>query len=191
MRKLLISMTLALGLFVPAAALATPVVLEVQQGSSGMFSYSLLHAAGGCELDGFWRCGEIFGAINGTLTADQTGNVFDSIAGTLTFNSANHTVSGALDFGVAAGEIMGSLTIGSMGTFYFYQDRHGTTVANTYDGVDMVYLWGQNFAPSLTPTGDAVDLAFKVSPAIPEPSAAVVFGLGILLVGARGRRTRR
>jgi hypothetical protein len=72
--------------------------------------------------------------------------------------------------------------------------RHGTTVANTWNAsAGLMYLWGQNFGPTGTPPpgGLGIDLGANVAP-IPEPTAALVFALGTLLVASgrthRGRR---
>lgn len=72
--------------------------------------------------------------------------------------------------------------------------RHGTTVANTWNpATGLMYLWGQNFGPTATPPpgGLGIDLGANVAP-IPEPTAALVFCLGTLLVagGRRGRARR-
>ncbi len=196
------SVILVLALLAPSATLAVPVQLDVLGGSAGGLGFSTLHAATGCELGGFWRCGartpiETSAASGLSLTANFDGtNRFDSIAGNLMVGGVSRVVSGALDFGVAAGQTIGQIQISGFGTFSFVNDRHGTQVANTWNpgatGSGIAYLWGQTFAPTgpgmKPPAGWGVDFGLSARP-IPEPSAAVAFGIGALLVAAaRGRR---
>ncbi|MCP5058056.1 MAG: hypothetical protein GY937_15225 [bacterium] len=187
------SLTVLVLLMAPIQALAIPVTLDVQTGSVPGFSYSWLHAADACGSGGYWMCGTTPNqTVTGSLTANQTGNAFSGISGNLLIGATSQVVSGSLDFSVASGASLGSLTIGSLGTFDFV-NQNMSGPANGFSG-GVISLWGQNFAPSKTPVkgGYGIDLSFKVSPAIPEPSAALVFGLGALIVrtGAR-RRTRK
>jgi len=188
----LAALLLVAGLLAPASALAARVDVTLFNGTSGNFGHSTLHSADGCELNGYWRCGSQKAGVVGLLQADLNGIAFTNITGNVTINAVSYAVSGALDFGVAAGQQIGSLTIGSLGTFDFMNLRHGTTVANTWDPTTgLLYLWGQDFAPTSTaPAGGlGIDLGANVAP-IPEPTAALVFGLGTLLV-ASGKRRRR
>ncbi len=177
-------------LLCPTAALSIPVTLSVQTGGVPGFSYSWLHTADACPHGGYWMCGtQPNQAVTGSLTANQNGNAFAGIAGSLVIGGTRHVVSGSLNFSVAAGASLGNLTIGSLGTFDFVNAQLSGP-ANGYAG-NVISLWGQNFAPSKTPVkgGYGVDLSLKVSPAIPEPTAALVFALGALV--ARGAARRR
>jgi len=194
---------LLLVLLLPSSVFALPVRLDVFNGSSGGMGFSSVHETTGCELNGYWRCGPStpIAATAGTgfgLTANFDGvSRFDQITGSLSIGGVSHVVSGALDFGVAAGQQIGELTVQGFGTFLFVNDRHGTAIANTWNPTAPrtgdLYLWGQTFAPTAPgakpPAGWGIDLGMSARP-IPEPSAALVFGLGALLVGANRRRGR-
>ena len=181
---------LTLALLLPTGALASPVTMEVLNGSVPGFGFSWLHAPTGCESDGYWMCGNPKHQITGSLTADQVGSAFDDIMGQFTIDATVYEVTGSLDFGVAAGASIGSLTVGSLGTFDFVNVNFSGP-ANGYVG-DTIYLWGQNFAPTVDPPKDGwgIDLGMKVQPAIPEPGAFAVFAIGALMVGHTARRRR-
>jgi len=101
--RLLLPVLLLAGLLVPGSALATPVSVTLFNGTSGNFGHSTIHSADGCQLNGYWRCGSSSAGVVGVLQADLNGVSFTNITGNVTINAIQHSVSGALDFGVAVG----------------------------------------------------------------------------------------
>jgi hypothetical protein len=197
------SIVLFLALALPTSTLAVPVRLDLQSGSQGGMGFSTIHNASGCELNGYWRCGNPRYDIKSTassglfLTADFNAGAFTSITGNMIVGGVQQSISGALDFSVGAGQTIGQLTVSNYGTFTFVNDRHGTQIANTWSpsgstGTGNFFLWGQTFAPTAAglappPGGWGMDLGVS-SRAIPEPSAALAFGIGALLIGASRKR---
>jgi len=187
-------LSLVVALALPAGAWAVPVTLAINTGSQGGMSFSFLHSADSCELNGFWRCGSNINAVTaGALTADQSGIAFSNIQGSFSAGGTTYAVTGgSLDFGAAAGTVLGHLDVTGLGTFTFYNLRHGTQIANTFDAASGTgFLWGQTFAPSsVAQKGWGIDLGFTAAPAIPEPNAALLFGVGGLIVLRRSRRSK-
>ncbi len=187
------SLFLALTLLVPTGALAGSVSFEVLTGVGPEYDFSSVHNSVGCYRDGVWYCGGDTRDITGNLTGEQDGLVFTDIKGQVVINNVSHKVSGNLDFSVAKGAKVGSIEIGEYGVFHFMNVKQwGPT--NSYNGdEDLIALWGETVSTEGDGVGGwATDLGLRVSPApgIPEPGAALVFGLGALIVG-RASRSRR
>ncbi len=190
LRTLLILAALAL----PAAASAATVHLHSLTGSVPGFGFSTIHSLDGCPNGGFYMCGsETHAVTQSILTAQQVGSAFHNIHGSVSVDGVQRQVSGDLDFGVAPGAAIGHLTIAGWGTFQFL-NLHFSGPANGFSD-DKLWLWGQTYDPQLQlepGEGDwGLDIAFEVTPAMPEPSGALAFGLGALIVRAGTRRLRR
>ena len=184
---------LLLALCVPLSASAATVKLTSLTGSVSGFSFSSLFTPNGCQSGGFYLCGSQSQAVTGaTLIANQSGSAFNNINGSVLIGGMRHKLTGNLDFEASQGAPIGQLTIRGIGTFDFVNTAF-TGPANGYTD-NKVWLSGQTFSPQVQPGNEDLGLgiAFEVTPAIPEPSAALAFGVGALLVraGARRRPTR-
>lgn len=192
---------LLVSLALPSSAAAVPVEVLLGLDLPG----NVLYDASACHKHGFWLCGDDERRVTGRLEGELDGAAFRALRGTFEVDGRRHDATGFLDFGVAPGGRIGELHIGDLGTFEFFHDRFGRgTFINVYDpDAGHFALWGQNFAPTNERPSDARGLQLRaavtpipvdpsgVTPAIPEPGAFVVFGAGVLLVGAALRRARR
>lgn len=180
---------LLLALCVPLSTSAATVNLTSLTGSVSGFSFSSIYSPDGCQSGGFYLCGSQSQAVTGaTLIANQTGSAFDNISGSVLIGGMRHKLTGNLDFEAPQGAPIGQLTIRDIGTFDFVNTAF-TGPANGYSD-NKVWLSGQTFSPQVQPgTEDfGLGIAFEVTPAIPEPSAALAFGIGALLIRASTRR---
>jgi hypothetical protein len=184
-----------LALALPFVANAMSVEIEILSGSGGGFSYSWLHTAVGTEVHGFHPSGSKTHALRGTLQGELTESELIIHTSTLQATTLGTgevlalTLEGTLDFGVPVGESMGFLEYalegGESGAFEFYNISFGGGPANDI-GEHEIHLWGQNFerfgeAGEITARG--MDLGGAIRP-VPEPSAAMHFAAGGLLLAA-------
>ncbi len=151
------------------------------------------------------------------LTGDLTDSVLTIDGGSLSLNHDSTLIlkSSVLDFNVADASLIGGIgyelvdAVGSVesGSFYFYNfvlSRAGECLANGYCPDTGEYrLWGNNWENALAdkPEGNVtvdgfiatrhrgIDLGGNISAPVPEPSAALLFGIGFLVAG-RGLRPR-
>ncbi|MFQ5697145.1 MAG: hypothetical protein ACE5IL_02540 [Myxococcota bacterium] len=186
---------LAIGVPLPAGAL--PVAIDLSMGTNGSFGFSDLHAATGSEIlvngNSYFASGTA-SMLTGTLFADLQGNVFSGIHGALRYSGALGSgsltvVGGSLDFGVAPDTMLGSLKTLELGEFFYLNHTFAGT-ANSFDGQNL-RLWGNNWNAITEIAGPTnrfgSDLGGRVRP-VPEPTAALVFGVGSLLVSGALRR---
>ena len=193
---------LALLILLPLTAAATSVTMSVEpwQTYDGNFGYSVIHAP----------TGEIQYGFSGPtqyLTGDLTGSVLTLDGGSLALNGGSifNVQASVLDFGVGNGQLIGALGYqlvdvgGSVenGSFYFYNHDYsdGQCDANGLCSDSGVYrLWGSNWDDGSADgqkirVNRGIDLGGQiVSAPVPEPSAALLFGLGSLVVGRRRHR---
>ena len=187
----------ALALALPFAASAMSVEIEILSGSGDGFSYSWLHTAVGSEIEGFHPAGSKTHALSGTLYGELTETELIIHTSTLeattldTQEVLSLTLEGTLDFSVPDGDSMGflyySLEGGESGAFEFYNVAFGGGPANDI-GEHELHLWGQNFERYAEPgtfagTTRGMDLGGAIRP-VPEPSAAMLFAAGGLLLAA-------
>lgn len=192
---------LLFAMLLPAGALAVPVpvVLTAVQGQTDGVKHSNLHDAVRCNpADTLFMCGGNRQSVAGVLTADFEAGVFSNIMGTLDVDGVPQAVTGNLDFNVAGGMIIGTLTIGSAGTFEFFN----LALAGVFNSADQVtqtmYLWGQNFG--MTPAGQdapagalGTDLVFTWDDAPPVAAEPSMVGgvLGLFGLASFARRRSR
>ena len=157
----------------------------IESGSQGGFGYSSLHVAlPRCD----YMCGSTLSKLSGTLTLDFDGVNYtaltsSTLSGTngyeLTILSGSVTAAGdgALDYQLTKG------AMSSTGSFAF----DGSVSVGPANSINpsFIALWGWNADPVFGDIG--IDLGGPGA-SIPEPSAALVFGLGTLVVGRRVRR---
>ncbi len=180
----------ALVVLLPAAMLAGPVRIEVSQMTFPDFVGSAVHATNGCEVDGFYLCGNFEKPVRGVLFAEYEDGVFSEMRGKMWWHDRPGVLidvyGGHLDFNVPEGDWLGTIDLGSLGEFEFLNAQFAGP-ANSFDGETLV-LFGQNHAPSTNAVtnGLGIDITATVSP-IPEPTAALAFGFGTLLVMGRRR----
>ena len=137
-------------------------------------------------------------SLDETSLALDGGALFTLKASVLDFGVANGAKIGQLDYALAAG---GSVEEGSF-HFYNFDFTNGSCDANGYCAASGQYrLWGNNWDNGVAdrPDGNVlvdgvvatrhrgIDLGGRIAP-VPEPSAALLFGLGALAVGAGIRR---
>ena len=193
MRTLLLSI-LMLGLSISPAS-AELIRFTLEQGSDGRFGYSSIHDAD----DSTPMSGPLVGALSGTLD-------FDYDAGTDVYTVVGSTVAidpaSGYQFAILGGSIQGN-GIGSLDFELTGAGRFAQTSTILFDGPDPVCCGagGPNFmtngvmrlwGASTLAQGDGrigIDLGGSGAP-VPEPSAALVFALG-LLVASRSAARRR
>lgn len=225
MRKLMFC--LVLWILTPLTSLATPVSISVEPWKTidGNFGFSVIHGATGglMQMGGmdFYAGGSIeyeFSSPTQLMTGDLDGFVlnFDAYSLLLDGGYIFSIEDSALDFGVAGGELIGTLGYeivdisqgGNVesGSFYFYNFDYtnGSCDANGFCSDSGQYrLWGNNWDNSLgdksegnvyvdgvqTTRHRGIDLGGAIVAApVPEPSAALLFGFGSLIVGSGIRR---
>ena len=187
----------------PIASSSTPIELGLTSGSSGNLSFSFLHNATGAVQteDGadFFRGGSTQ-VIAGSITATwDDANLFTNLSsGTISVTGgADFAVTGgSLDFGVAAGALIGTIVTDTYGTFYFYNYAFssGATPANGFYPADPnhpLHLWANNWdnkneaKPSSGAKG--IDLGLRLT-VVPEPNTALLFGMCIVAIKVGARR---
>ncbi len=184
------------------AAQAVPIAYEIQVGSSNGFTYSYLHSATGTAgMAPYYPSGSLLFELTGTVSGTWDGSVLtvssstlqaealtaSGLAGnynlTFTGGSVQANGLGTLDFTFDAPGYPGS------GTFYFFAEDF-VDQANSVSG-DTLALWGNNWDnwADSRPTSGALGIDLKgTGAAVPEPGAALAFGVGALLIGATTRR---
>jgi hypothetical protein len=201
MRRLTLMVGLLSLLAAPSSAAPILVDLSITSGSSGGFGYSFLHAAtSSCTSIGgtqFCMNGAKYSiSIGSSLTGTLDGLHLYGISGTLDVIGGGDIIvtDGFIHFNASDPDTFGGkLVTSTHGTFYFL-DHTFAGPANSFDGTD-AFLWGNNW-DSGTAAGHAdpdwgIDLGLRVTPAlVPEPSAAGLFSIGILLAGTFARNRR-
>ncbi len=209
----------------PLAAFASPVSISVEPWRTvdGNFAFSVIHGATGSLMQRggveFYAGGPVQYGFSGPtqfLTGDLTADVLSLEAGSLALDGGSifNVQTSVLDFGVAGGDLIGSLGYewvdvgGSVetGSFYFYNFEYTNEGcdANGFCSDSGEYrLWGNNWENAVEDQakGNVVINGIResrqrgialggrvVSAPVPEPSAALLFGFGALVVGGRLRR---
>ena len=223
-KKMMLSLVVLFAL--PLSAQATPVSISVEPWRTldGNFGFSVIHSAtaglmqrGGMDLYAGGSIQYGFAGPTQFMMGDLTGDVLSLEASSLALDGGSifNVQNSELDFGVANGELIGSLGYelvdsgGSVetGSFYFYNFdlTSGRCDANGFCSNSGEYrLWGNNWENAVADSqkGNVVidglrdtrlrgiDLGGNVASApVPEPSAALLFGFGSL-VACRGLRRR-
>ncbi|MGH0037513.1 MAG: hypothetical protein ACQGVK_20995 [Myxococcota bacterium] len=173
--------------------------ITLQSGSEGGFGFSTLHSAeAACSFIGdnqFCMNGSFEDAMSGSLTGLRDGLRIEGITGDIALASGNtlSVTGGVFDFSGESQEFDSYLET-NYGTFHFWNHTFAGP-ANGFDGTTL-RAWGNNWAnEGLGNPGDGykpwgMDIGAVVSEApVPEPGAAAVFGLGLLItrVGVRRR----
>ena len=161
-------------------AKATPVEFVLQTGSQSGFTYSLIHT---CE---HWNCmsGVATDWLSGTLEGhmDAEGRLLD-LSGTIySDRGTSFLTTGYFDF--TTGGDGGALHLEGLGLFEF-ANMPMAGPANSFQNGEL-FAWG-----GITRGGQYVlgmDIGGRVVPAVPEPSAALLFGIGAVVIGGRVRR---
>jgi hypothetical protein len=180
-------------------AVAVPIVFQIESGTADGFGFSSLHDAD----DNSPMSGASLGSLSGTLTLDYDGaDTYSFLASSVTLASAIYVFE--ITGGVLQSDGAGFLDFALTGAGPFAHTGSilytgGTPVCCGADGPNWVTptalrLWG---ASNIAPSGDVagvpkrigMDLGGSASP-VPEPSAALLFGAGmVVLRGALlGRR---
>ena len=197
--SILIALAISTFLMVASPALAMPISYELQSGSEGGFGFSSLHDAD----DSTPMSGASLGSLSGTLVLDYDGiDTFTFVSSSVTLASADYAF--ALNGGQLMSDGGGFLSFELTGAGPYAQSgaiifSGGAPVCCGVDGPNRIdptelRLWGASNGP--ISGGDpklakrfGMDLGGSAAP-IPEPSAALVFGVGLLVVqrSVRGRR---
>lgn len=173
--------TLAVGLL-SSAAQAIPVALTIGDGYVPGFKYSQLHTCHDQSCMSGWNLGD----MSGELIGDLKDGVLLNLEGEIHIGGVVNTTyqtSGYFDF--TDGGAGGKLLLEGLGEFEFANTILAGP-ANSFDGTN-IYAWGGLHGNCGYRYG--MDLGGTVGP-VPEPSAALLFGMGTLVVGAHSRRRR-
>ena len=194
--KLILATTACLILASPA--LAVPIVFELQSGVENGFGFSGLHDAD----DSSPMSGSHIGSLSGDLTLDYDGvDTYSFLASTVSLASATYSFtitggtlhtdgSGFLDFVLA-----GAGPYAQVASIVF---AGGAPVCCGADGPNRVSptelrLWGaSNIAPSGGVAGVSKRIGMDLGAAapVPEPSAALLFAVGALVMRGAAQRKR-
>lgn len=173
----------AASLMLAGMASAVPIVFEIQShGSVPGFGFSLMHECATTSCMSGSSLGRLSGSLDGHLEDGMllglTGDVYIGGATNQTF-----AVTGSFDF--TPGGSGGTLLFAGLGEFEF-ANQIISGPANSFDGTQL-YAWGGIAGPQGAGYVAGIDIAGSVA-AVPEPSAALLFGIGTLVVGAGTRR---
>ncbi len=186
-------------LFLASPALAVSIVFELQSGVEGGFGFSSLHDAD----DSSPMSGASLGSLSGTLTLDYDGvDTYSFIASTVSLSSASYS------FEITGGELHsdggGYLDFILSGTGPYVQTASiefagGAPVCCGADGPNRVSpteirFWGLSNIPvsgGVDGYAKRIGMDLGAGSPIPEPTAALVFAVGALLVrgGIRNKRS--
>ena len=187
-------------LLVASPALALPISFVIESGSEGGFGFSSLHDSD----DNSPMSGSTLGALSGTLVLDYDGvDTYTFVSSTVALTSATYTF--AITGGALQTDGTGYLDFDLTGAGPYAQSSSllftggtpvccGATGPNRIDPTEL-RLWGASDVP--ISGGDpslakriGADLGAAAAP-VPEPSAALVFATGMLVVQQAIRRKRR
>ncbi len=183
MRHLIQTLLVSLAcLLASSSSTAIPVELILETGSKRGFTYSLIHT---CT---HWSCmsGVATDWLSGTLEGhlDEEGRLTD-LSGTIhSDQGTSWAATGFFDF--TPGGVGGELLLEGFGTFEF-ENRAMSGPANGFENGEL-FAWGGMSRGGQFVRG--IDIGGRVVPAVPEPSAALLFGLGALVIGGGVRRRR-
>jgi hypothetical protein len=185
-------------LFAGQASAGTLVDITLQSGTEGGFGFSTLHSAeGSCVWIGdnqFCMSGAYRDAMSGSLSGELDGLRISGISGDIALGSGNtlSVTDGVFDF-TGAARTFGSYLETNYGTFHFWNYTFAGP-ANGFDGTTL-RAWGNNWSnEGLGNPGEGykpwgMDIGAVVTEApVPEPGAAGVFALGLLIARAGVRR---
>jgi hypothetical protein len=192
-----LSLSAAVLLLAASPALAVSISFDLQQGSQGGFGYSSLHDAD----DSSPMSGPSLGSLSGTLVLDYDGvDTYSFVSSTVVLASATYS------FALTGGELMsdgggylgfdltGAGPYAHSGSLLF---TGGAPVCCGVDGPNRIdptelRLWG---ASDIRVSGGNSSLAKRIgmdlgaaSNPVPEPSAALAFVTGLLVVQRAVRR---
>ena len=183
-------------LFLASPALAVPIVFDLESGSEGGFRFSGLHDAD----DSSPMSGASLGSLSGTLTLDYDGvDTYSLLASTVSLASATYS------FEITGGELhtdgSGHLDFNLTGAGAFAQTASivftgGAPVCCGAEGPNRVSptelrLWGASNIPvsdGIAGSPKRIGMDLGASSAVPEPTAALVFAVGALVVRSGVRR---
>lgn len=186
LRALFASLLLAL----PTAALATPVSIEIVPDDDGALSdpgtFSTID--GDCSTGLLSSCGGGYSGLSGTLQGDLAGDVLSGLSGDIHVEGLGtlYVSNGLLDLGGGLDSFLST----NFGTFHF--GSFGWTGSSGFWAYGSNWgsycnLWGcKRFWLRLQGQIDSDAPGTQV----PEPSAALLFGLGALVVSQRVTRRR-
>jgi hypothetical protein len=188
-------------LLLASPAVAVPIVFQIESGVANGFGFSGLHDAD----DSSPMSGASLGSLSGTLTFDYDGaDTYSFLASSVTLASAVYT------FEITAGQLQsdgaGFLAFALTGAGPYAHTasivyQGGAPVCCGADGPNWVTptalrLWGaSNIAPSGgvagAPKRIGMDLGGSAAIPVPEPSSALLFGAGMVMLQGtrRGRRS--
>jgi hypothetical protein len=180
-QTLLVSLACLLASVTSTAMAFKPVDLIIENGKVPGFTYSLLHT---CSTPSCMS-GSSLGWMSGTLHGDLVDGKLLNLSGVVDVSGATNAafqVKGFFDF--TPGGVGGELVFDGLGMFSF-ANAPMSGPANSFDGTHL-YAWGGIRSRDGYRMG--MDIGGRVVPAVPEPSAALLFGLGSLVVCGRIRR---
>jgi hypothetical protein len=186
---LLASLIAAISLLAAGPALAVPITYQVDSG----IGYSQLNAAS--KVD---HVGSIYGDI--TMDYDASADTFTVLTSNVWLDSPDYLFD--ITGGVLHGDGAGYLDFTMVGTGEYAQTASFTFIGGppiccgvggpNYATVPQFNLWGSSSgANPIGATPVAITIVGNSASPMPEPSAALVFGVGLLFVQSAVRRRTR
>lgn len=193
--KFFLAAACALALAAPASAVQ--ITYEIQNGTDGGLGFSLLHDSD----DNSPMSGASLGRLHGTLVFDYDMGLDEYTLLDSMVALDNATYDFAFTGGTLSGDGGGSLDFSLSGAGPFAQVssflfQGGPPICCGAGGPNFltpekIRLWGMSDIGISATTGGPKRLGIDLGAApVPEPSAAVVFGLGLVVVGAGMRQAR-